>query len=105
MMRSLLNLFALAGALNGGAAVDPLADLPKVEPERRKRIKFGKWFPTIRVQDFPVDLVQPGDSRQGRRRKEFRAEFMAISERWGGEPRKAQRKIARARVRRERRTS
>jgi hypothetical protein len=38
------------------------------------------------------------DSRQQRRRREFAAEFYSVTQRFGGEPRKARRGIAWARI-------
>lgn len=69
---------------------------------KRKKPKFGRWITTLRFQDFPLDMVQPGDSRQVQRRKSFRLKFSAISEQYGGEPRKARRKMARAILKRQR---
>jgi hypothetical protein len=69
--------------------------------------RLVQWFRrkdggTIRVEDFPVPDPQPGDSRQVQRRIAWRVKFAEVSMKYGGEPRKARRKMARAILKRQR---
>lgn len=57
---------------------------------------------TIRVFDWKQQAVQPGDSRQVRRRKEFRAEHATLAKQYPGEPQKRLRAIAKAKLARQR---